>query len=226
MASANDPTQAQTEANQQTAARARPQSEGNGGRTGEQQQAETRDDRQSGRGGRGLGRLQGRRDLVAEASRNPFALMWQLSREMDRMMSSVFGTGLAPLFGSNLSALNQGAGDDLSGAAWTPRIDVQQRDNALVVRADLPGVRKEDVQIDVTDDGLTISGRRQEERQEGSDDQGYRVVERSCGSFYRTIPLPPGANTENLTATMRDGVLEVTIPLDESARPRRVQIQD
>jgi HSP20 family protein len=229
MASVNNPTQAQTEANQQ-AARARAQPEGgNGGRTGGQQ-VETRersDDRQSGRGSRALGSPQGRRDLVREASNNPFALMWQLSREMDRMMSSAFGSGLAPLFGSNLSRSNQGRGDDWSAATmWSPRIDVEQRNDSIVVRADLPGVRKEDVQIDVTGDGLTIAGERREEREEGGDDQNYRAIERSYGSFYTTVPLPQGVNTEKLTAKMRDGVLEITVPLDESARPRRIQIQD
>jgi HSP20 family protein len=230
MASVNNPTQTQTEANQQAAARARAQPEGGNGGRSSGQQAETRersDDRQSGRGNRALSRPQGRQDLVREASNNPLALMWQLSREMDRMMASVFGSGLAPLFGSNLSRPNQGRGDDWSSAALlTPRIDVEQRNDSIVVRADLPGVRKEDVQIDVTDDVLTISGERREEREEGGDDQDYRAIERSYGSFYTTVPLPEGANTEKLTAKMHDGVLEITVPLDESARPRRIQIQD
>ena len=103
---------------------------------------------------------------------------------------------------------------------------IKQRNDSIVVRADLPGVRKEDVQIDVTDDVLTISGERREEREEGGNDQDYRAIERSYGSFYTTVPLPEGANTEKLTAKMHDGVLEITVPLDESARPRRIQIQD
>jgi len=86
-------------------------------------------------------------------------------------------------------------------------------------------VRKEDVNIDLTEEGLTITGERREEREEGSREQGYRSIERSYGRFYRTIPLPNGVKTEELKAQMRDGVLQITIPLDESARPRRIQIQ-
>jgi HSP20 family protein len=221
MASVNNPGQTQTEATQQAAARARAQPEGNDGRSAKQQ-VETREraeNRQTGgRGSRSLSTSRGRRELTGGAS-NPFELMWQLSRQMDRMMS--------PSFASNFGSLFQGRDEDWSTPTlWSPRIDVEQRDDAILVRADLPGVRKEDVQIDVTDEGLTISGERREEREEGGDDQGYRAIERSYGSFYRTIPLPQKVNREKLAAKMRDGVLEITIPLDESARPRRIQIED
>jgi HSP20 family protein len=153
--------------------------------------------------------------------------MWQLSREMDRMMSSAFGGG-SPFFGSNFrSALQRGRDEEWGGPTlWSPRVDVEQRADSIIVRADLPGVRKEDVQIEVTDEGLTLSGERHEEREEGGEDQGYRAVERSYGSFYRTIPLPQKVKLEQLKAKMRDGVLEITVPLDESARPRRVKIED
>lgn len=108
---------------------------------------------------------------------------------------------------------------------WAPQIDVQHRGDAIVVRADLPGVSKEDVQVDVQDDALIISGRRSEEREDGGDDQGYRMVERSYGSFYRSVPLPQGTSSDQIEAVMRDGVLKVTVPIAESARPRRIQIQ-
>jgi HSP20 family protein len=108
---------------------------------------------------------------------------------------------------------------------WAPQIDVQHRNDAIVVRADLPGVDKDDVQIDVRDDALVISGQRREEREEGGDDQGYRMLERNYGSFYRTLPLPQGANQDEIEAVMRDGVLKVTVPLAENARTRRIQIQ-
>jgi HSP20 family protein len=227
MASTNNPGQTQTEATPQ-GARARAQPEGNGGKTGQQLETRERsDDRQTGRGGRALTGSRGRRDLGGGAS-NPFELMWQLSRDMDRMMSSVFGAGSAPLFGSNVrSMLQQGRDETWSTPmAWSPRIDVEQRGDSILIRADLPGVRKEDVQIEVTDEGLTIAGERREEREEGGDDQGYRAIERTYGTFYRTVPLPQKVNIEKLTAKMRDGVLQITVPLDESSRPRRIQIQE
>ena len=90
---------------------------------------------------------------------------------------------------------------------------------------DLPGVRKEDVQIEVHDDALIISGQRREEREEGAADQDYRMLERSYGTFYRTVPLPQGTNQDQIEAVMRDGVLKVTVPLAENARPRRIQVQ-
>jgi HSP20 family protein len=147
--------------------------------------------------------------------------MRQLSREMDRWMDSFFGRG----FGSMLRESSAGDDEWQASVLWAPQIDVQHRRDAIVVRADLPGVNKDDVQIDVRDDALVISGQRREEREEGRDDQSYRMLERSYGSFYRTVPLPQGANQDEIEAVMRDGVLKVTVPLAENARPRRIQVQ-
>jgi HSP20 family protein len=158
---------------------------------------------------------------LAAAGQNPFAMMRQLSREMDQFMDSFFERGFGSL-------LREGGGreDDWQPRTlWSPQIDVQQRNDSVIVRADLPGVRKEDIQIEVEGDSLAISGQRREERDEGGEDQGYRLVERSYGSFYRTVPIPQGANPDEIKATMRDGVLTVTLPLAEQARPRRIEIQ-
>jgi HSP20 family protein len=171
-----------------------------------------------GRGNRAVAK-QGARGLAA--TQNPFAMMRQMSREMDQLMDSFFERG----FGSLLGEAGSRGDDWESRTLWTPRIDVQQRNDAVVVRADLPGVRKEDVQVEVEDDALIISGQRREEREEGGADQGYRLVERSYGSFYRSVPLPQGTNPDEIEATMRDGVLTVTLPVPEAARPRRITIQ-
>jgi HSP20 family protein len=170
-----------------------------------------------GREGRAL-RRQGPWPL---ASQSPFAAMRQLSREMDRLMDSFFERG----FG--LPMWDPGSRDDNSqfGVLRTPQIDVQQREDAIIVRADLPGVRKEDVQVEVKDQALVISGQRREDYEEGDEDRGYRSVERRYGSFYQTVPLPQGTNPEQITAEMRDGVLKVKLPLSENARPRRIQVQ-
>jgi HSP20 family protein len=194
------------------------------GSNGNQQQVQSRQSSQAQRGeeGRSLSRSQGRRDLTSGSS-NPFESLWQLSREMDRLMGSVFGGGLSPLWGSPYRALQQGFGDT-SAMQWSPRVEMEQRGDSIVVSADLPGVRKEDVQIELTQDGLTISAERRDEREAGDEESGYRSSERSFGSFYRTIPLPQTVDREQLKASMRDGVLRITIPLAESAKPRRIQI--
>lgn len=163
---------------------------------------------------------QGSRALAA-SSQNPFAMMREMSREMDRLMDSFFERG----FGSLVRGTGALEDDWQARTLWGPRIDVQQRDHAVIVRADLPGVRKEDVQLEVEGDTLVISGERREEREEGGDDQDYRLVERSYGNFYRAVPLPQGTNPDAIEAKMRDGVLTITLPLAEEARPRRIAIQ-
>jgi HSP20 family protein len=163
---------------------------------------------------------QGSRALTA-AQQNPFSMMRQLSREMDRLMDSFFERGFGSLW-------REGGAqeDDWQGRAlWSPQIDVQQRNDSVIVRADLPGVSKENVQVEVEGDALIISGQRREQREEGGDDQSYRLLERSYGSFYRSVPLPQGVDPDRIEAAMRDGVLTVTLPLAENARPRRIQIQ-
>jgi HSP20 family protein len=222
MASANDPGQSIQQSGPQS------QSGGNGGSRERQELQGRESGPQSQResGGRALSSSRGQ-ELSRFSSSNPFELMWDLSRQMDRMMNSVFRSFGSGFFGSSFPGLPFGASEEsgFAPSVWSPRIDVEQRGDALQVCADLPGVRKEDVNIDLTEEGLTISGERRAERQVGGEEQGYRAIERSYGRFCRTIPLPKGVKTEDLKAQMRDGVLQITIPLDESARPRRIQIQ-
>lgn len=176
---------------------------------------ETRDVARSGREGRWPARFGGR-----DFGFGPFGLMRNMSRDMDRFLDAFLGNR----FGSLLGEMPWRGEDWTMPAAWTPRIDVQRSDEAIVVRADLPGVRKEDVQIEIDEDALTLSGQRQEERTEGTKEQGYQLMERSYGSFYRRIPLPPGAKPQSCKAEMHDGVLSITLPLEENAKRRRIQI--
>ena len=108
--------------------------------------------------------------------------------------------------------------------AWMPKIDVVQRDNELVVRADLPGVNPDDVTVEISDDAITISGER---KQEHVEEHGsvYRF-ERTHGAFYREIPLPKGAIANQAKASFKDGVLEITAPAppEEVSRGRRLEI--
>ncbi len=141
---------------------------------------------------------------------NPFALFRRLSDDMDRMF---FGGG-AP---QNLNPIAALAG------RFIPNIDIEQRDDSIVVRADLPGVQLEDFQVNVDDDALVLQGERRDQREENRG--GMRRVERTYGSFRRVIPLPPGANTDAAQARFENGVLEIVIPVQQQSRSRRLDVQ-
>lgn len=113
-----------------------------------------------------------------------------------------------------------------TGSLWAPQVEAFQRGNEFIVRADLPGLKKDDVKIDLTDDAITIEGERREEHEE--DREGYYRTERSYGSFYRVVPLPEGAITDSAKANFSDGVLEIVVqaPPREVSRGRRLEITD
>ena len=92
---------------------------------------------------------------------------------------------------------------------WSPQVEVFEREGQLVLRADLPGLTKEDVKVEVTNEAINISGERKSEHEEKR--EGYYRSERSYGSFYRSIPLLEGVNAEDANATFRNGVLEITM---------------
>ena len=114
---------------------------------------------------------------------------------------------------------------EATGANWAPQVEMFERAGELVVRADLPGLKKDDVKVEFTDDGLTIEGERRSEDEEKG--EGYYRSERSYGRFFRRLPLPTGVNVDKATATFRDGVLEVTMeaPKSEQRKPRKLEIQ-
>lgn len=176
---------------------------------------------------------------MARGGQGPFGMMMQLSREMDRLMDSFFNRsfggfgGFGTPFGRSLfgeSGQSGGTTGEMAGGMrspmlWSPQVEVNQRGDSLVVHADLPGLRREDVHLECTDEGLVIHGERRDERQSGDERQGSRFTERSYGSFYRLIPLPEGANTEAAKASMKDGVLEVTIPVPKKPGGRKIEIE-
>ncbi|HEY7961719.1 MAG TPA: Hsp20/alpha crystallin family protein [Solirubrobacteraceae bacterium] len=105
---------------------------------------------------------------------------------------------------------------------WMPAIDVEREDGNLVVRADVPGIKPEEVKIEVKDDILTVSGSH-EERKEKKDKHFLRR-ERRYGSFSRSLALPPGVEAKKIKAKTHDGVVEVTIPLPTEAKKETVTI--
>lgn len=115
---------------------------------------------------------------------------------------------------------------DLSDGAqhgWVPSVDLVRRDDALVLRADIPGIKPEDVKIDVEDNVLTVSGEHREETEEKEDH--YMRRERRCGSFSRSMVLPKGVTAEDIEATTEDGVLEVTIPAPKTEEKQKVEVK-
>jgi HSP20 family protein len=110
--------------------------------------------------------------------------------------------------------------------AWVPGIDVFEKDNCLITKVDLPGMKKEDVTVKVTDGQLTISGERKREAEEKKKD--FYRCEREYGSFYRAVPLPDGVKLEDVKADFTDGVLEVSVPMPARTAPtaRTVDIQE
>lgn len=117
--------------------------------------------------------------------------------------------------------------DTPTGAAaasrrWIPALDLAETEDAYVLRADLPGLSPQDVTIELSNRVLTVSGERQAEQR--GEDAGWVRIERSFGSFRRSLTLPAGVDAEAITAAFDNGVLTVTVPKPEQAKPHRVQI--
>lgn len=145
-------------------------------------------------------------------SRDASGLMRQMTSALDRMFDERF----FPVFRPVATELDR----------WMPEIEVFEQDNRLVTRIDLPGMKKEDVKVEVTDGHLAISGERKMEKTE-TKDRVYRS-ERQYGSFYRTVPLPEGVKLEDVKATFADGTLDVSVPLPAapSSKVRTVKIEE
>jgi HSP20 family protein len=111
-------------------------------------------------------------------------------------------------------------------AIWAPDVDVFHRGNELVIRADLPGLKRDDVAVEISDEAVTISGERSQERED--ERGGFYRIERSYGSFYRVIPLPEGAIGDQAKAAFNNGVLEITMPAppEQVSRGRRLEISE
>jgi HSP20 family protein len=148
---------------------------------------------------------------------DPFGLWRQMTAELDRVFDEPFWPSFPrPAFRPFTK----------DAAAWLPKVDVFEKDNRMVTRVDLPGMKKEDVTVEVTDGHLVISGERKLEKEE-TKEKMYRK-EREYGSFYRVLPLPEGVKLEDIAATFADGVLEVGVPLPAKVEPamRKVEVKE
>lgn len=182
---------------------------------------ETPSRQERGEAGRGLQRTGigaperlGQRDPFDMLGFGPFSLMRRMQEDMDRLFGGGWGGGRQwPL------SLAQTA-----NVEWAPAIEAFQRGNEFVVRAEVPGLSRDDLTVEIGDDALTIEGERKYDHQE--EREGVFKSERSYGTFCRVVPLPQGALSESATANFKDGVLEIVVqaPSQEVRRGRRIEI--
>ncbi|WP_297056869.1 Hsp20/alpha crystallin family protein [Thermosulfurimonas sp.] len=133
----------------------------------------------------------------------------ELKREMDRIWDEFFGRMRFP--------------ERWEGLEWSPAIDVSETDDAVVVRADIPGLDPEDLEVRLSGRTLTIKGEKKQEKEEKK--ENFYRVERVYGSFVRTVDLPAEVEADRAEATYKNGVLKITLPKKAEARGKKVKIR-
>lgn len=136
---------------------------------------------------------------------DPFSDMIQLRDEIGRWFES---------FGER--------GKEKRSAVWAPDVDIKETDKEIQIKADLPGMKLEDIDVSVDEDQLVIKGERREEKEEK--DKDYIRVERSYGSFYRSFNIGVPVKSDEIKATYKDGVLEIILPKAEAKKPKKIAI--
>jgi len=140
---------------------------------------------------------------------DPFEDLGRLQREMNRL----FEDTQTPRW-ARTNGIAQGV--------WAPQVDIHEDGNAITVKVDLPGVKQEDIDIQLTNDSLTITGERKFEDEERK--SNYVRVERAYGSFTRTFSLGVPVEADKIKAAFKDGVLTVTLPKSEAIKPKKVLV--
>lgn len=138
----------------------------------------------------------------------PFIPMRSLQREIDRLFGDY-----VPFFGEN----------DTESAVWAPKVDMTETASEYVVTMEVPGIPKENIHVGLEDHRLTVTGERKDDTKK--EDENRLVIERSYGSFYRSMSLPHAAGDKKVDAELRDGVLTITIQKAEESKPRRIAIK-
>ena len=138
----------------------------------------------------------------------PFRDLMTTQREFDRLFKEAF----TPLFGDG----------ETSTRTWAPPVDIYENENDIVLKAELPGVEPKDVEVKVEDNTHYLKGERKFEKE--TKEENYHRVERSYGSFARSFSLPNSINAEKVKADYRDGLLTLTLPKREEAKPRTIKI--
>jgi HSP20 family protein len=146
---------------------------------------------------------------------NPFGMMRRFTKDMERLFEDFEGFRFPRFFDRT----------EFKDFIWMPQIEVRQTNGDLMVKAELPGLTKDDVKVELTGEALTISGERKEEKEEQG--EGFYRTERNYGRFFRQIPLPEGVKTDKANAILRNGVLEVTVPVVKTeSNTRKLEIKE
>ena len=140
----------------------------------------------------------------------PFGMLTQLQREVNRLFDTN-GYG------------NEATPSGLTASDWAPDVDIREEESRFVIHADVPGVQPGDIEITLENDVLTLKGRREEEKEHASG--AFRHIERTRGSFMRRFTLPNTADAAKVTARSQDGVLEIVVPKEAKAQPRKIAVQ-
>lgn len=140
----------------------------------------------------------------------PFRELEAMSTRLNRLLNQPF-------------AAEAGENGGLTLASWTPAVDVQETDAEYLVKADLPAVKKEDVKVEIQDGMLSVSGERQQEKEEKG--KRFHRVERAYGRFERRLTLPAEVDQKKIAAEFKDGVLQVHLPKSPAGRPQGIDIK-
>jgi HSP20 family protein len=119
-------------------------------------------------------------------------------------------------------ARNRGREEGLRSGMWTPAVDIYENTDSVVVKAELPGVEKDQISVEVKDGILSLRGERKFEKE--VKEESYHRIERAYGSFQRSFSLPVSVDQEKVTAKFKDGVLEVKLPKKEQAKPKQIKV--
>lgn len=140
--------------------------------------------------------------------RTPTRTLRDLQREVDGIFDRFF---------------NRGSSEESTSAVWAPRTDLLETDDSFELRLDVPGMKKEDININLENSTLTVRGQRESKRTDDTED--YVRVERAFGTFHRTFTLPDAVDSEQIEATYEHGVLTITVPKTKENTRRQIEIQ-
>jgi HSP20 family protein len=141
----------------------------------------------------------------------PFSLLSNFESDIDRW------------FGEDWFGIDALRDRDITAGNWTPAVDVEEKDGKYILRADLPGVKKEDIHVQLKDGYLTLSGERTMEHEEKK--KNYQRVERSYGSFERSFRVPDGVKEKDIHARYKNGILELTLPVIETGKHKAIEVK-
>jgi HSP20 family protein len=140
-------------------------------------------------------------------SSNPLRELFELQRGINQLFDDSLGTPR----------------EETALKAWSPAVDVYEDEESFLIKVDLPEISREDVKVNLNENTLSISGERRVENEDKR--ENYHRVERSYGQFYRSFTLPPNVNPEAINAQFKDGVLRLTLPKKEEAKPRQIDVK-